>query len=355
MTKQPYILTALLLAALSLCVACDSGDMITPEQIVELDVSVALTERPVVRMSLDGTAFENGDKFQFFFNSDKPVSTVPSPVASTEYEYNTTTKWTSLAPVYWDDYTVGPALNMKNFCAIMPFSADYDIANHRFTVQSNQSLAVDYKTSDLLIARVYTNKRLIPIKFYHVLSRVIINIEAPVNNSDPQKFNEGELDGMNVLLNGYTVAELTYNAQVGTETDYNPSVTVTKNGSASDITMHCLTAPTTVSGVIKASYIAIVPPQSVTEGGTLLTFQLMSSSSVVKTYYYVFDDNDSTPNETIALFEQGEATVLNLIMKKQGVLLKENKVEITAWGAGPTATLSDGSSSTDGTPIKLDN
>jgi len=327
------------LGALAIYCSCSTENSFEPEE-VKLLVSIEGIEKS--RVNLDGNGFENTDQFTFFFEEDKPISNPSAPL----YRYDGSS-WSTSNPTYWDDQEI----KKRFFCAVSPFEY-YTIIDHTFTIEDNQADAANYKKSDLLIARVNTTKRLIPIKFHHVFSRVIVKITGSTDISKDNiqgYFDKDDFKGMTVALNGvkltgnidytaFTVADddPTY------DPDYDPNVEVTAAGTAESVEMYSVADNPAVNSKAKtiiSNFYAIVPPQEIS-GQPLLTIKIKVGETY-KTYYYKVKSDVTVKN-----FVQGKQTTINLTLNKSKVELSDGDIEINAW--------SDDISANDDNPIVLD-
>ncbi|MDL2212503.1 fimbrillin family protein [Bacteroides sp. OttesenSCG-928-E20] len=323
-THRLFILFAGLFALL--VTACQSDAL--PEMQEEVQLQVILgDEETATRVNVSGTEFETGNTFQFFFNSDKPVSTGAN-LKTASYSYNgTTKKWTPNPAIYWDDY----ATVERTFCAFLP----YDVNNvnqtaYTFNVEANQSVEANYKASDLLIARVQTDRRLIPLKFWHVLSKVVVNVTASTDDSKPDTyFNPDDFAGMEASLVAIKPeATVAYNALTtiaSNETAFNPTVTTTAGGTESNIQMLCTTLPTNNTGTkkITATYTAVIPPQTIVAKTRSLTFTLTLPDGTTKKQYHFKHNADIE-------FPQSKELTINVTLYKNKVVA--GNVTIEPWG-----------------------
>lgn len=317
------------LGALAICCSCSTENSFEPEE-VKLIVSIEGTKES--RVNLDGDKFVDGDEFTFFFEKDKPISN-PAPL----YQYDGSI-WSTANPTYWDDQEE----KTRQFCAVSPFDEnDYVVISgnvHTFTVQAdqnaevNQNKEINYKKSDLLIARVNTSKRLIPIKFHHVFSRVAVNIKA---TTDPDNingyFDKDDFKGMTVTLNDVKLTGNINYTNLPTKDDatYNPNVEVTATGTTESVNMHFKDAKPTVNDISKtvsSTFYAIVPPQPISEQ-PLLTIRIKVGETD-KTYYYKVKSDVTVKN-----FVQGKQTTINLTLDKSKVELSDidKTIQIVGW------------------------
>lgn len=295
---------------MSVCTSCDTDNAMVEKEEVLLNVSIAKTTP--TRVNMDGDGFEDGDQFGFFFLQDKPTA-----VTST-YTYNSS-KWTYSTPTYWDDYARDVE---RYFCAVMPWNGyvinTSDPYDHTFSVQKSQETDDNYKASDLLIARVKTNERLIPIEFNHAFARAIVNITSYID------LNGGITISMNNTATKATLAYVNEPFSV---------VGIASTSVPDDIVMH----PVKVDGK-EATFIAIVPPQDIT--ATKLLTTTITVNNVAKAYYFTL------ASDVTAEFKQGNETTINVTLNKTDVELSdvENAIKIAPWG---TIDLKDDN------PIKL--
>lgn len=320
-----------LLATLAACSSDEPATLPTEE----VQIVVILEEgESNTRATLDGKNFEPNDKFRFFFNSDKPTGSHADPIDITggdsdpkKTDYNTTDgkKWTSDNPIYWDDYA---KIEERKFSAIMPFNANYNSTDNTFEVATNQTTESYVKENDLLLARVQTNKRLIPLHFWHVLSRVIVNITASTDANKPDSFTADELKSITLDLNNILpTANITYNAIGAQDTKYLPYVTVSGQGTVTDINMHSTTAGVKVNAqeqTVTASFVAIVPPQTISNGTQVLTIKTTDKNGNNKNYYFT--------HTTDIIYGQSKQTTINLTLKKTQVIIDDATITIHDWG-----------------------
>jgi len=310
----------LFLGSLLVCSSCSTENTLEPEE-VKLLVSIDGAEKS--RVNLDGDKFENNDKFAFFFMKSEPTAEPTS-----WYKYSSSTGWDYEGQrTYWDDQEEREDL-YRYFCATLPFDPEYyEINGNVFTVEDDQTLDTDYKKSDLLIARVYTNKRLIPIKFYHAFSRVIVKITASSNSNNPDGyFDVADFEGMSVTLNN---VKLTGNLDYSDEPEknditYDPKIGVEATGNAESVTMYSIDSNPKANGTAKtvtSTFYAIVPPQIISVQ-PLLTINI-NTDGTDKTYYFKTTD---------VKFEKGKATTINLTLDKSKVELSAaTNIEISDW------------------------
>lgn len=324
-----FALSALLAMSFTSCSRDDSGETPTPQ---EVELLVTLEGEPETKVNLAGSAFENGDQFRFFFNSAVPTAGADAntggdtDVKITGYTYRSATKvWETLLPIYWDDHLA----RERDFCAVSPFDL-YTVSGHRFSVNADQSANVsNYKSSDLLVARVKTDARRIPLEFHHALSRVIVDVTASTDDTKPEGwFAPTALAGLKATLNDVqTGAEITYHALTLNNTD--PAISSTAVGSQADVKMYCTKAPLyeEAKKTITATFLAILPPQTFGAGTTLVTFDLGTGTDK-KTYYF------SVPAGKTATFSQGNATRISVRLTKSKVELAggSEDIKITPWG-----------------------
>lgn len=334
--KNLSILGVGVLFLLGIITACGSDDGPSPEvevpkEEVLFDVSVNGVE--ITRTDRDGTKFENGDIFKLYFNSFKPTE-VEKTDSVRFYKLNGTkweavkwddTDWIAETPIYWDDQGVKArditAITRTENYTVSSSETDPDL----FTVQTDQSRLDNYLASDLLIARVRTDKRLIKLPFYHMMSRIRVNIVAPTKGTDPDgKFTMGDFeDDLNVCLPEMALeADINY----GVPTDKAHGITTqTKASSKSDnIKMYTLNAPKLENDSIRASYLAIIPPKaSVGAYDDIFSMKLQNG----KTYWF-------TPGVITTFSEQGKQTTINLVLKKRDVMQASLATDITIepWG-----------------------
>lgn len=317
------------------CIAgCQSDDHIHPQE-VQLHVLLE-GEVPETRVNVAGTAFLADDKFRFFFNSDRPTglySDSPSTSGSdadlkiTDYNYVSANNWATTHPIYWDDHEI---IADRNFCGIMPFDENYNTSDHTFAIRTDQTIVESnishYQKSDLLLARTETNARLIPLKFWHILSRVIVNITASADTGVDGYFILTELEGMQVeLIDIEPVAKIAYTIPIVPGEDYDPNVTVTAQGTKSLINMHCSKTPAEKDKKITATYVSVVPPQVITSGNRALRIT-MNVEGTKKQYYFKHDSNID--------FVQSKQTIINIDLYKNKVKLSDvaDEVDIQPWG-----------------------
>lgn len=292
----------ILLATIGMFVSTSCGTDNASVEREEVQINVSIAGTTPTRVNIDGDGFDDGDKFGFFFLQDKPGKLTAT------YTYNNS-KWTYSNPTYWDNYVRDVE---KYFCAVMPWDGRYNTTDHTFSVNTSQKAADDYKASDLLIARVKTNERLIPIAFNHAFARAIVKITSYV-----------DLDGgISVSMNGVaTKATLTY------VNDPFAVVGISGVAEVKDIVMH----PLKVEGK-NATFIAIVPPQNIT--ATKLLTTTITVDGVAKAYYFTLG------SDVTATFEQGKETTINVTLNKTSIELSdvEKAIKVEPWG---TITLED--------------
>ena len=309
------------LGALLICSSCSTENPFEPEE-VKLLVSIEGVEKS--RVNLDGNGFDDGDQFAFFFEKREPVTSSMSL-----YGYNTSTGWGYINdPIYWDDQEERDDL-YRYFCAVAPIE-HYTVSNHSFSVKNDQTLDTDYKDSDLLIARVYTNKRLIPIKFYHAFSRVIVKItgSTDINNTNGY-FDAADFNGMAVSLNNVKLTGyIDYSTDpIQNNETYNPEVrvNVADVDAAKSITMHSINSNPTANGTTKtvtSTFYAIVPPQIISTPSLLTIKIAINADGTDKTYYFKTTD---------VKFVKGNATSINLTLNKSDVELSAAEIDISSW------------------------
>ncbi|MDL2251398.1 fimbrillin family protein [Odoribacter sp. OttesenSCG-928-J03] len=336
-----YILSVILLSlTFTGCHNNELTDASSKQEQVQLLVSVSGVKSKV---NVAGNAFENKDRFKFFFNLDKPDNgpasegIADSSPKRTEYTYNSG-KWTPLAPIYWDNYQM---VN-RDFCAIVMFCdqandyslGNYNLENHQFSVEWNQANqdnyreAYFYNKSDLMMARVATSERLIPVVFSHIMSRVTVAVTATTDTTNKGYFIPNDIKSMKVLINGVqATGQLTYNTPSSTD----PAIAVSGMGTSGNITMFCATKPTysVAKQTITATYYAIFPPQVYnTLSNPLLTLVVTDSENTEKQYYLTVDNN--------LTFQQGKNLSINVTLTKNGVKIKEDvSIESGDWYTTP--------------------
>lgn len=309
---------------LGFCITSCQTDELTEREEVQLQVLVA-GEKPQSRVSVDGTKFENDDKFRFFF--DTAIPSDDSSVKTAMYTYSDATWTPSPTPIYWDDQVI----KQRSFCAFLPYDASNlnNATAYSFSVKANQLGEADYKDSDLLIARVETAKRLIPLNFWHVLSKVVVNITASTDDSKGGYFGANDLDGMKVeLMDIEPDATATYGTLTAEDATYDPKVTTTAGGTATDIQMLCTKAPenNTTNKKITATYTAVIPPQTVLADTRVLRLTL-NIGGIAKQYYL---------KHNVAIeFPQSKELTINIGLYKNEVELSTtaDDIKIQPWGS----------------------
>lgn len=339
MMKRYNNILLLIMTVLTMVVTiagCNPDEQLDREE-VKLDVMMG-EEKVQTRISESGDKFTEGDRFQFFFGT-----ATPSDIAEkqTKYTYSSGV-WIPDEPIYWDDREVGET-NPKEFCAFLPYNKDNVVENenkYSFSISPDQSVKsvdgqpVNYQASDLLIARVKTTRRLIPIHFWHVLSKVRVNVTADTDANNSDCFGENDLTGMVVKLVGIEPdATIAYNALVednNSSPKYNPAVEATASGTSGNITMLCTKAPANDKETrkITASYTAIIPPQTITANSRLITFTLTNGkpTPTEKTYHF--------KRTTDINFLQGKQTTINVKLYKNKVEISttEDEIKVASWG-----------------------
>ena len=294
--------------------SCSSNDLPEREQ-VELIVSIHQDKS--TRVNMAGNAFEANDEFQIYFGSDKPISTAGAGQVISNYKYQSS-QWSvsSGVSIYWDDQS--KVLN--DFCAVMPF-VGYDISDQTYFVETDQSTDANYKKSDLLIALTRTAGRLVPITFYHVYHRLIVNFTDPGSDFD-MPFTYDELS-----LTIPSKGKLTYDGSA-------PSgpLLVSATAEATPVSTVKMYKNTTDN-----YFTAIFPPQTIAKDTKLLTI-VVTENGTKKTYNYKVDATGGL------VFKQGEQTTLTLKLKKTELVL--NDISVQEWGGRPAGN--------SGGTIKLD-
>lgn len=306
-------------------VSCEAQDSSEQEE-VKLQIMLGDTETQT-RVTVVGEDFTDEDKFQFFFDSAIPSD--GSGVKTAEYTFDKDADtWSPLPnPIYWDNQTVVE----RSFCAFLPYNATNNLNNataYSFSVGTDQSTENQYQASDLLIARVKTAQRLIPLKFWHVLSKVVVNVTASTDAKEPDSFGATDLNGMVVELTGILPdATVTYGILTLDDKDneYNPAVTAVATGTATNIKMLCTADPEDKSNVITGTYTAVIPPQNITSGIKSIIITLTSGTK--KTYHF--------KHKAAINFEQGKQLTIDVVLKKSQVEISDvdGDVTIEPWGA----------------------
>lgn len=336
----------LFFAAVSAGCGKENGNNAPVLEKVEVAVSMGLSvdESGVqkTRVTVDGSDFEDGDKFRFFFNADRPDGEEPAGnddpsaaiVKRSDYIYSGNGKWMSGNPLYWDDNLSV----LRSFCAVMPFNG-YNTAEHSFTVAADQSTETYYKSCDLLMARVYTAKRRVPLEFNHIMSRITVSVSAVTDNTNENGwFDADAFEGMTVKINGIMPkASFIYGLQGADEEDL--KITVASSGTNTDIDMLCIEEPVHKNKMLTAKYAALIPEQTIPEGSLFLTFTLTTDEGL-KTYHLKVAEN--------LLPESGKETLVRVKLLKNKVEITEANADISLedWG---TVEARDG----DDNPIKL--
>ncbi|GEM_PF-4726387 len=321
-----------------LVTGCQSDDIGQQREEVQLQVIMA-GELPATRVGVDDGKTPNiGDTFRFFFNSSEPTDGAVNTEGDdevpkiTDYTYDNDKKWGTTHPIYWDDQQ---NISIRRFCAIMPFSSN-TATSRTFTVRSDQSAtnndSTAYKASDLLIARILTSSRLIPLCFHHVLAKVNVKVVIPVNDTDDNQYNDRLNSNVTItdvsLNNIKPVANITYGndlTSISTPAEAanaDIKVTTAASGAAVAVNMLCTKAQATANKEVTATHTAIVPPQDIAAGDLAITFSL-NVDGVDKQYYFKY-------NKSLIAYEQGKATTLTITLSKSQVVL--DNIHITSWG-----------------------
>lgn len=313
----------------------------TPEE-VQLQVMTA-GKQTDSRVTMDKNEFETTDKFRFFFNSSEPTSDPAGTntilgvgdavIKVADYSYIGSDKWTTTTTIYWDDQEkkVG-----RLFCGVMPFpytGNKYKVTDHTFTIAKDQSSAtgVDYKASDLMIARTKTDKRLIPLKFWHALSRVVVNVTVSIDDTNPDNcFAEDALDGIAInLYNIYTIATIDYATEptpdTGATPEYNPAIAVGVNTSTQTNVKMYQTKTSKKDDTKKeltTSHVAVIPPQDIAADTKVLVITLKEDGTE-KNYYF--------KHNAITTFVQHKETEINVTLYKTKVEAT-GTIDIKSWG-----------------------
>lgn len=323
--------------------ACSSGTddpvetPVPPAAKEKIQFAVSLNGISMTKTDLDGTAFTEGDAFTIYFDYTKPqVSSVTNNVS--EYSLSSG-EWDSDDPLYWDDY----AAETKYFCAVSPFPANYTVAESGntdlFSVQEDQSTEAYLLASDLLISRVKTEVRLVPLPFHHVLSKVRVNISASTKTDDPNGwFTEDDFEDMTVELTGmYAKGNILYENITGSN---GAGITVsakTEDENEVDITMLPSEGNPVIIAAkdsIRSSFVAIIPPRATFSANEML-LRIQLSGDDGKTYFF-------KPKSTVDFTKQGYQTILNVELQKQDVLAElDTDIELVDWVGGATATEDD--------------
>ncbi|MDL2277104.1 fimbrillin family protein [Parabacteroides sp. OttesenSCG-928-G07] len=348
------------------CSSSDDPDITIPREEPEeelkepVEFTVSLDGIEMTKANIEGRAFEVNDKFQFCFNSYKPIESHTQHVRV--YEMKTKDNWQpENDTMYWDNQEI----RLRHFCAFTPYAKFADEGSHgygytfggdesdanQFTVKQDQSTEANYKASDLLIARAYTKKRLVPLSFYHVLSKVRVTVSASTKkDEDPNGwFTVAEFTGLTVKLNNMAMkADLTFNPIEEDSKDTQIIATGNLGDNKAwkdDITMCPLNATPEVKekvDSISCSFIAIIPPlTTLSTNDKLLSIKISGEKG--KTYIFT-PDLEKLPEGGFT--QQGKETSIHVVLKKRDVLAElETNIEITAWG--------EGSKATDNNPITL--
>lgn len=313
----------------------------------ELQLQVMMAgEQPGTRVAVDEPKFDPDDEFRFFFNESMPTADAAGTntgqgvddnyIKVADYTYTNSNKWTTTTPIYWDDQKT---ITNRKFCGIMPFSSNYTVASHSFTVATDQSVKTGYQASDLMIARTITAKRLIPLNFWHALSRVVVNVTVHTTKDidvDPDHFAENALEGMTVdIYNVYPIATIDYSTNPDTDSAIkDPKIAVAADNTSmrKNVTMyHYPLTDKIESNKVTSSHIAIIPPQTITkEDGTTALVITLTDGPTEKKYYFKHTDNIT--------FEQHKKTVINVTLSKlkvEGTITVEPWGTIEADGSGP--------------------
>jgi len=305
----------------------------------EVRFTVSLNGIEITKATIDGTAFEEGNDFKLYFNSEKPKATENEYVRV--YTLQTSKEWTAPTPMYWDDQDKV----LRDITAITPYTqyVDDDGSTHsygytfndtdtdHFTVKQNQSAEGNYQLSDLLIARTNTDKRLIPLPFYHVMSRILVNVGAPTKVNPDGWFTVEEFTDLTATLtNMYPKAAIKYGAN---PTDTKSDITVTAEAEleSKSIIMYPLPGypkENVAKDSVFCSFIAIIPPRATVEQGkTLLSIKIAKEDDKGNTYLF-------KPGSLGSDFSnQGLQTTINLSLKKTDVITEivETDIKIVPW------------------------
>lgn len=328
MNKAIYIIYASTL----LLGACNTDDVALSGR-EEIEVNVSVDTPTQTRVNEAGNAFEDKDEFILYMN-ERPST--DGGITKADYTYNATAnKWNTSNPLYWDD-RAGAI-----FCAVSPIPAadgadGYVIGaggNDTYSVQQDQTDLVDYKKSDLLIARSQATGRLLDVKFKHAFCKVVVKITSVTTGAGAFTLEDFK-DAVVTLSQKQVKGEIEY----PTETEKAETVIATGTGDAKDITMRKMGAPTTLDAL---EYAAIIPQQDVTLDGSTLLVTLANVGVAKNTYTYKPELNDLKPNDTSA-FTQGKQTTITIKLTKTGVELDATgEIKIVPWATGPTGTDDD--------------
>lgn len=347
------IIFAMAAALGCLAFACGKGEGEPADNRQAVEIVVSVDGQTLSRVTTSGNLFEDDDKFRFFFNAEAPTTDSPSTTGGdavrkiTDYTYDSET-WTPTEPIYWNDHEI---ITARNFCAVMPFgnySVGADLDSHKFTVQANQSLSdsTGYKKSDLLMARVSTGKRLIPLRFYHMMAKVVVVVKASTKETDAAAFSANAFDDMTVSLNEVCITgKVAFDALTSDHPDYDPAISVSGDTgtTAGDVKMLELTEAVNENDELTMKFAALIPPQTVAQGDLLLTFANVESEKK-KTYYMKV-----TTSEGVT-FLQGKSTIITVTLGKSDVEIAvvEDNIRIAGWDV-------INASSNDNDPIVLPN
>lgn len=329
--------------------ACSSdGPGEEPEKPIEIqkeevEFTISLNGLEITKAGVDGTNFLAGDQFKLFFNSTKPPFDESGREDSIRiYTLNSSGNWNTTTPMYWDDQFA----RYRDICAITLYDSYGDLYKKTntdtdyFSVKTDQTGKEDYLASDLLISRTTTDKRLIPLPFYHVMSRILVNIGAPTKENPEGWFTVQDFTGLTATLtNMYPKAAIKYGVDP-TETKSDITVTtVEESESTGNILMYPLNnIPEERNDSVFCSFVAIIPPRATLEQGqTLLSIKIVKEDDKGNTYLFkpgILGRNFS---------KQGYQTTINVSLKKTDVIAEivETDIEIVPWGTGKVATDDD--------------
>lgn len=291
-------------------------------------------------VAIQSEFFDTGEKIDVFMSAN--TATYPQPIVFTAGagidKYNDLSSPQIKAgdsyadyPPYWpaDDGTPTDGVNIYAYYPSgKVLTLEY---NKTFTVQSDQSSTANYKQSDLMVGTpasqgiLRTSDR-IPLTFTHMLSKIIVTLQADASFNADQATANNQLIGATVrLLNVYPTiamterkpASQTLGALTGTPT----SITL---GTISSDTEHT----TSNDASTPWQLCAIIPPQSFTAGQKLIQIELSNHTSL----YYALQAN-ATEAESQCV--SGKTNIYRITVNQTTISVA---AEINSWTAGNTNT-----------------
>lgn len=267
----------------------DEPDVPTPPgpvvtQPKEIKISPAVTESRATDYG-----FETGDCIGLFvvnYNGNTPGNLAVSGNHVDNMRFKYSGEWLPDSPIYWDDKS-----SYADFYLYYPYTSVQSVTAYPFAVKADQSTEAAYKASDFMVGKsmkVSPTESAVVIPANHVMSRVIINLEAG---------------------NGFTK-----------ETLANSRIAVKINGVKTSATVNLSNGAVSATGNATSvtplsfdnSYKALIVPQSVAEG-SLITVTV--------------DGSDFNLNKAFT-FESGKSHKFTIVLSKtsSGV-----NVVITPW------------------------